>query len=185
LLNFQNVTCRYVKQEVEMLRKVQIWCLPMALLVAAAYAGASDNSKETQRLQKEATRLDDEARQSSGNRVVFESLSKQLEIPVATLEAEQQSTKFGFGQLFIANSLAQASGKSFDQVAQEFMSGKGWGEIAKENNVKLGKVVSSLKRAGNQLRRGRRQQVQANSAQRSTSRQHGSVGGPKGRGPHH
>ncbi len=167
-----------------MLRKLLIWGLPMALLAMFAYAQQADDTKETRRLQKEAARLDDEARQSSGNQVVFESLSTQLKVPVATLEAEQQSTKFGFGQLFIANSLAQASGKSFDQVAQQFQSGKGWGEIARENNVKLGKVVSDLKRAGSQLRNGRLQQAQAGRPQQSAPRQHGPVGGAKSKGPH-
>ncbi len=172
-----------------MLRKLLISCLPMTLLVAAAYAQSGDDSKEVQKLQKQAARLDDEAKQSAGNQAVFESLSKQLKIPAATLEAEQKSTNFGFGQLFIANSLAQASGKTFDQIAQEFKSGKGWGEIAKANNVKLGKVVSSAKRAGNELRDGRIQQAQGGRAQhgasQGASRQHGAAAVPKGKGPHH
>ncbi len=167
-----------------MLRKLLIWCLPMALLVTSAAARQTTDTKESRQLQKEAARLDDEARQSSGNQVVFESLSEQLKVPVATLEAQQQSTKFGFGQLFIANSVAQASGQSFDQVAQEFKAGKGWGEIAKENNVKLGKVVSSLKHAGSQLRDGRMQQVQATGSQPGAMHQHGPAAGPKGKGPH-
>ncbi|HYK89185.1 MAG TPA: hypothetical protein VE398_10465 [Acidobacteriota bacterium] len=125
--------------------------------------------------------MDDEARQSKGNQAVLESLSKQLKIPAATLDAQQRSTKFGFGQLLIANSLAQASGKTFDQVAQEFKSGKGWGEIAKENNLKLGTVVSSVKRAGNKLRDER---MQANRRDQGVSRQQGAAAGPKGKGPH-
>ncbi|HYK89139.1 MAG TPA: hypothetical protein VE398_10235 [Acidobacteriota bacterium] len=167
-----------------MLRKLLIWCFPLALLVTGAYGRPGDDSKEVQQLQKNATRLNDEAKLSKDNQVVFESLSKQLKVPVATLQSEQQSTKFGFGQLFIANSLAQASGKTFDQIAKEFKSGKGWGEIAKENNLKLGKVVSGLKRAGNQLREGRTQQAQAGHAQQGASRQHGAAAGPKMKGPH-
>ncbi len=164
-----------------------LWCVPIVFLMTVAYA-RPDDSKAAQELQAEATRLDNEAVQNQGNQsAVFESLSKQLKIPVSTLQAEQQSTKFGFGQLFIANSLAQATGKSFDQIAQEFNSGKGWGEIAKENNVKLGKVVSGLKRTSNRLENARNQQGQPGGMQRgpAASRQPGPVATPGGGGPRH
>ncbi len=171
-----------------MFRRLLIGCLPATMLIMAVHAQSGDDSKEVQQVQKQAARLDESARQIPGNQGVFESLSKQLNVPASTLQAEQQSTKFGFGQLFIANSLAQASGKSFDEVAQEFKSGKGWGQIAKENNVKLGKVVSSIKRADNHLRNERNQQLRASqsqsnasSGQRSAAR--GPAAVPRGRGP--
>ena len=152
-----------------------MWAVP-------AFAQSENDSKDAQRLQKEAARLDKQAGQGTGNQVVFKSLSDQLKIPVGTLETQRQSTKFGFGQLFIANSLAQASGKTFDQIAQEFKSGKGWGEIAKENNVKLGKVVSEVKRANKQL-----ESVHGGGPNKPSqaAHQHGpnGVGGAKGHGP--
>lgn len=176
-----------------MFGKILVRCLPIALLATAVYAQTGDDSKEAKELQKQAARIDREAGQSTGNQAVLNSLSKQLNVPAATLQAEQKSTKFGAGQLFIANSLAQASGKTFDQIAQEFKAGKGWGEIAKENNVKLGKVVSSAKRAGKQMReeRTQAQAAKSNGAQRGASRQQGASprGGmgstPRGRGPRH
>ncbi len=178
-----------------MIRKLLIGSLSAVFLVSIVCAETGDDSKEVRKLQKEAAQLDNSARQSSGNQVVLESLSKQLNVPLATLQAEQQSTKFGFGQLFIANSLAQATGKTFEQVAQEFNSGKGWGQIANENNVKLGRVVSNLKRANhelradNQLRNQQNQSVRANRNQSGMSGQpRGAMGGPaagsRGRGPH-
>ena len=109
---------------------------------------------------------------------------EQFNVPVATLQAEQKSTGFGFGELSIAHSLAAATGKSFDQLAQEFKSGKGWGVIARENNVKLGRVVSDLKRANKgvekdrmergQARRGSGASAGANS--RAGGRSHGAMG---------
>ncbi len=167
-----------------MFRKLLIGSLSAVFLTSMVYAEKGDDSKEVEKLQKEAAQLDKSASQSSGNQVVLESLSKQLNVPVATLQAERQSSKFGFGQLFIANSLAQATGKSFDQVAQEFNSGKGWGQIANENNVKLGQVVSNLKRANHDLRRtdsqlksGQNQSMRANRSE-SGGQQHGTMGRP-------
>ncbi len=173
-----------------MVRKLLVGSLSAALLISLAYARKGDDAKEVNTLQKQAARLDKTASQSSGNQAVLESLSKQLNVPVATLQAEQQSTKFGFGQLFIANSLAQASGKSFNQVAQEFNSGKGWGQIANENNLKLGPVVSNLKRANSQLRHTneQNQSMRANGSRPAASgRQGGAMRGPaagsRGKGP--
>ena len=144
-----------------MLRKLLVWSLPLALATVTTLAMA-DQSKDLQEMQKQMTRLDNEASQSLGHDAVFASLSKQLNVPVATLQDQQQSTNFGFGQLFIANSLAASTGKSFDAISQEFKSGKGWGEIANENNLKLGKVISDLKRANRQVERDRTEQAQAN-----------------------
>ena len=47
-------------------------------------------------------------------------------------------------------------------MAQEFKSGKGWGEIAKEYDLNLGKVVSGLKRANKEAEENRAEQARAN-----------------------
>jgi len=158
-----------------LLRRLLVWSLPWTLAAAGVFAQSTNDSKDLQEMQKQATRLDSEASQSQGHEAVLESLSKQLNVPVATLQAEQKSTNFGFGQLFIANSLAAASNKTFEQVSQEFKSGKGWGEIAKENNVKLGRVVSDLKRANKQVQKDRTEQMQQR-AERGNSSAAGNSG---------
>ncbi len=178
-----------------MLQKVLVSCFSATLWLTIVYPQTGGDSKEVQQLQTQAARLDDEARQNTGNQPVFESLSKQLNVPVDVLQADKQNTGFGFGQLFIAHSLAQASGQSFDQLAGEFRAGKGWGEIAKENNLKLGKVVSGLKRAGNDLKAMRTERMHPEHPnqghqqghEQGVSHGHGPVGGSKakGGGPRH
>lgn len=150
-----------------MLRKLLIWNLPLALCVLAAFAQTGSQSKDLKEMQKQASRLDSQADLGQTHDAVFESLSKQLNIPVATLQDEQKATNFGFGQLFIANSLAAASGKSFEEISQEFQSGKGWGEIANENDLRLGKVVSDLKRVNNQIDKNRMENETASRSQRN------------------
>jgi len=39
--------------------------------------------------------------------------------------------------------LAKASGQSFDTIAGKFKAGEGWGKIAHDYGLKLGKVVSA------------------------------------------
>ncbi len=145
-----------------MLRKLLIGTSLWLLTASFTLAGPADSSKDLKEMQKQAARLDEETSQGLQHDAVLASLSKDLNIPVATLQAQQKSTNFGFGQLFIANSLAASSGKTFDEIAQQFKSGQGWGEVAKANNVQLGKVVSSLKRANQEMGRMRADQEQAN-----------------------
>jgi hypothetical protein len=179
-----------------MLRKLLALTLPWFLAAFTAFALPVDQSKDVQEMQKQANNLDDEAHQMQGHEAIYQSLSKQLNIPVETLQAQQKSANFGFGQLFIANSLASATGKTFDQISQEFKSGQGWGEIAKANNVNLGKTISNLKRANNQIEmekeRTDRARANANSGANSGAASHansqgmatghgGQGGGPKGR----
>lgn len=126
----------------------------IAFAVTLAWTSSANQTQTTEKtqssdmreLEKQARRLDDQAAKEPNDKV-FSLLSKQLDVPVATLQSEKQSTKFGFGELFIANALAKSSGKTFDQIAQEFRQGRGWGEIAKQNGVKLGRVVSQIKSA--------------------------------------
>ncbi len=153
-----------------MFRKLLVWSLPLTLAAFSAFAQTTSQSKSVKEMQKQATQLNKEASQPQGQEMVLNSLSKQLNIPVATLQAEQKSTNFGPGELFIANSLAAASGKTFDQISQEFKSGKGWGEIANENNLKLGKVVSDLKRANKQVEKDQSAQAQANAGSSNAER---------------
>jgi hypothetical protein len=70
-------------------------------------------------------------------------------IPVATLQAERASTGLGWGSLEKAHLLANASGQSFNNVVALHQSGQGWGKIANDNGLKLGRLVSDAHRSNN------------------------------------
>ena len=74
-------------------------------------------------------------------------ISAETGIPAATLQAERASTGLGWGGLEKAHLLANASGQSFDTVVGKFQGGEGWGRIAHDYNVNLGKVVSGARRS--------------------------------------
>ena len=68
-------------------------------------------------------------------------------VPVDTLQAEKSTTGLGYGGLENANLLANASGQSFDTIAGKFKAGEGWGEIAHDYGLNLGKLVSAAHRS--------------------------------------
>src|SRR5262245_38141091 len=70
-------------------------------------------------------------------------------IPVETLQAQRASTGLGWGSLEKAHLLANASGQSFDNVVALHRSGQGWGKIARDNGLNLGKLVSNAHRSSN------------------------------------
>jgi hypothetical protein len=68
-------------------------------------------------------------------------------VPVETLQAERASTGLGWGGIEKAHLLANATGQSFDNIVALHQSGQGWGEIAKNNGLNLGRLVSNANRS--------------------------------------
>jgi len=73
----------------------------------------------------------------------LDRISTETGVPVATLQAERASTGLGWGGLEKAHLLANESGRSFDDIVALHKSGEGWGKIAHDNGLNLGKVVSN------------------------------------------
>lgn len=76
-------------------------------------------------------------------------------VPVATLQAERASTGLGWGSLEKAHLLSNATGQSFDSVVALHQSGQGWGKIAHDNGLNLGKLVSNANRSSNATMHGK------------------------------
>jgi hypothetical protein len=74
-------------------------------------------------------------------------ISNEAGISVDTLRAERTSTGLGWGELEKAHLLANASGRSFDDIVAAHQGGEGWGKIARDNGLNLGRVVSGARRS--------------------------------------
>ena len=118
--------------------------LTLALMTEAPSLRAADPKAD---LEKSVVALDKAALKPEGHTRVLEGISKDTGVPVKTLTEQRDKTKLGYGGLFIANALAKETGKTFDQIVALHKDGKGWGQIAHDNNVKLGPIVSQAKRA--------------------------------------
>jgi hypothetical protein len=120
------------------------------LLLATAIVRADDFVV----LDRTASDFDTWGAQPNGRQRVVTVISRETGLPMTTLETQRQETRLGYGGLFIANSLASATGRSFDEIVALRNSGHGWGWIAKENGVKLGPIVSSARHADKAFRAG-------------------------------
>ena len=84
---------------------------------------------------------------TSGNTKVLSRISTETGVPVDTLQTQKDATGFGYGELEHANLLANASGQSFDTIVAKRQAGEGWGQIAHDYGLNLGKVVSAAHRS--------------------------------------
>ncbi len=68
-------------------------------------------------------------------------------VPIATLQAERASTGLGWGSLENAHLVANATGQSFNDIVALHQGGQGWGKIAHDNGLNLGRLVSDAHRS--------------------------------------
>src|SRR6266480_3638109 len=117
---------------------------------------------------KSAEERDANHADAAGGTHALTRISSETGVPVNTLQAEKSATGLGYGDLEAANLLAKASGQSFDNIVAKFKAGEGFGKIAHDMGLNLGKIVSdahrsSVKNSGKQLA----QEKSENSGKRS------------------
>jgi hypothetical protein len=77
----------------------------------------------------------------------LDRISTATGVPAETLQAERASTGLGWGGIEKAHLLANATGQSFDNIVALHQSGQGWGKIAHDNGLNLGRLVSNANRS--------------------------------------
>jgi hypothetical protein len=84
---------------------------------------------------------------TTGGMHVLTRISSETGVPMETLRLQKSTTRLGYGDLETANLLAKASGQSFDAIVAKFKAGEGWGKIARDLGLNLGKIVSAAHRS--------------------------------------
>jgi hypothetical protein len=135
--------------------------LSLALVTGAAGAAAQDQRALGQ-VQAEANALDTRASRVAGTpegqRRVAESLAAEFKVDRATVEGLRER-KMGWGEVAIALALSQELMKqdptlTQDQALAKILAGRengGWGKVAQQYGLKLGPVLSGIKRADKQV----------------------------------
>lgn len=132
-----------------------LWILVLGIiLMAGASPGRTqENVEEEVREQtREQERLRDRERILEQERKILEKYSERFGMDVDTL-ADLRANRFGYGEITNALILSEMTGKPLDEIVAMRDSGKGWGQIADECGVKLGKVRREVKRERRKIRR--------------------------------
>jgi hypothetical protein len=110
----------------------------MRALGAAAAAlaltfGAGLGAEAT--LEASAAAIENATAQPDGSRVVVGHLSRKLGISAEVLRQQRARSALGWGDVLIANYLASASQRTFDETVAEHRGGKTWNEVAESHHV--------------------------------------------------
>ena len=172
--------------------------LNLMLAALLFFGAASARADDVVILERTANDFDTWGTSPGGREHVLASISRETGVPVIDLEAQRDRTRLGYGGLFIANSLASATGRTFEEIAALKASGHGWGWIAKQNNVKLGPIVSRARHANKAFKHdnGKVKKLKKNKEDkffdddfdrpdRGPGNSHGPMKGPKSNGNFH
>jgi hypothetical protein len=118
---------------------ILVW-LSVALVVGGV--GVAQSVEEPAVLEDSAAGID-----RAADRAVAQRLARPLGMEASTLETQRAQTLLGWGDLVIANRLAQATGFSFTQIVKESQSGKSWEAIAEDHGADRSKLTTDAKRA--------------------------------------
>jgi hypothetical protein len=131
----------------------------LGLPMVAQADDAKDIQKNERQVQAGARRLDDDAaraaRTPDGQRRLDERLAKQFNVDPSVVTG-LRDRHFSYGQATIALALSQQLMKqdktlsqqaALDKIVADRQAGKGWGVIARDLKLKLGDVVSDVKKA--------------------------------------
>jgi hypothetical protein len=131
----------------------------LGLPMVAQADDAKDMQKNERQVQANAKRLDDDAaraaRTPDGQRRLDERLAKQFNVDPSVVTG-LRNRNLSPGQATIALALSQQLMKqdktlspqaALDKIVADRQAGKGWGVIARDLKLKLGDVVSDVKKA--------------------------------------
>jgi hypothetical protein len=132
----------------------------VALPMASLAEDAKDIQKKEQQLQANVRQLNADATRAAntpeGQRRLDERLAKQFNVDDSLIARLRTDRHLSYGQATIALALSQQLMKqdktlsqqaALDKIIAERQAGKGWGVIAHDFNLKLGHVVSEVKKA--------------------------------------
>ncbi len=91
--------------------------------------------------------LNSRGRMSGGEVVVLPAVAQQTGVPSKTLRAQQSATKMLYGDILVANVLAKAAGKTFEEVIALRVKKKNWSEVARDLRVTVSSVALVARKA--------------------------------------
>jgi hypothetical protein len=113
-----------------------------SLVLSLPIARADDETD----LNRTADSINQHSATPEGERDVLRSIAAETHVPPSTLLAQKNATGYGNGELLIANLLARASDRTFEDIVA-MRKTEGWGKLAHDLGLNLGQIVSRAHRA--------------------------------------
>ncbi len=141
------------------LTKIAVAALGAALLVSPAAADVQSEAQKAEQIQTEAEHINKTAKPMAttpeGNQRIVSALAKEFKVPESTVTGLRDRNRLGYGEVAIVLALSERLAKRDNITTEEAtnrilamrQSGAGWGKISHDLNLKLGPVLSDIRRA--------------------------------------
>lgn len=127
--------------------------LGLILVGVASPVNSQEAAKETTREETtEQERLRDRERILEKESKILEKYAERFAVDTETL-ADLRAERMGYGEISHALVLSEMADRSLEEIVAMRDGGKGWGQIAEDLGVRLGKVRRETKREYRRIRR--------------------------------
>ena len=82
-----------------------------------------------------------------GYALIVPAVKLQTGVPAETLKWQRQKTGMTYGELLVTNSLANGSGKSFNDILAMKNKGQSWSQISQSLRINIDSITTRLKTA--------------------------------------
>ena len=138
--------------------------LLICVLCTAATAYADDEALMNQAIKA----LNAQAKTDADKKLVLNAVSQQTSVPEKTLSSHMGTTNLNYGELLIAESLAQGSRKDIKAILA-IKQRKGWADVSKEVRIDPNSIVARLRAAEKTVQAGQGAPKQAGQAKKPNS----------------
>jgi len=119
----------------------------------ASQAAATDRRGENPKLTKALADLDSQAGTVvQGYSLIMEAVALQTRIPATKIRAQRSATGMSFGDLLVANSLTEGSGKSLNEILSMRAKSGAWDPLAKKLSIDMNSIIAQTRAATESVR---------------------------------
>ena len=123
--------------------KIVIPFLVIGLLCPATAIHAENEAVLNQAIKD----LNARAKTDADKKLVLAAVSQQTQMPEKTLQSQMATTHLNYGELLVADSLAEGSGKTLTNIVA-LKQGKGWAALSTEVKINPSSVIERLRTTG-------------------------------------
>ena len=114
------------------------------LLAVSFFSAAAASAEDEATLNQGIATLNAQAKTAADKKIVLGAVAQQTNVPEKTLESQMVATHLTYGELVVANSLAEGSGQAVTNILAR-KKGKGWAEVSREVKINPASVIDRLR----------------------------------------
>ena len=109
--------------------------------------------------------LNARAKTDADKKLVLAAVSQQTQVPEKTLQSQMATTHLNYGELLVADSLAEGSGKTLTNI-MALKQGKGWAALSTEVKINPNSVLDRLRTTGKAVQMSQAKSKQADNVKK-------------------